>query len=98
MQIPLPRGSRSRSQRLPAALHSPPPFVHGLPIPLQLPLVVGHAVPPGGSHAGVPASGPPVLPLLVPPLGAPLLVPPLLVAAPEEPPLLVVLAAPLELP
>jgi hypothetical protein len=45
MQIPAPLGSRSTSQDFPTERHSPPPFVHGLPMPRQLPAVVGHVVP-----------------------------------------------------
>jgi hypothetical protein len=47
MQMPTPEGSRSLSHDVPI-LHSPPFFVHGAPIPLQLPAVGGHVVPAGG--------------------------------------------------
>ena len=57
MQMPCPWGSRSLSHEVPG-LHSPPPFVQGLPMPLQLPAVGGHVVPVGAAQllASEPAS------------------------------------------
>jgi len=47
MQMPSPCASRSLSHESPEG-HSPPPAVQGLPIPRQLPAVVGQLVPCGG--------------------------------------------------
>jgi hypothetical protein len=48
MQIPLPLASRSTSHCNPRESHCFPPLVHGVPMPLQFPAVVGHVSPVGG--------------------------------------------------
>jgi hypothetical protein len=49
MQMPWPCGSRSTSHDVPLG-HWPPPLVHGVPMPLQLPVVGGHVVPVGAAQ------------------------------------------------